>query len=83
MVTEQPTSRPVARISGPSVIALALGVLGLALAASSLSVGAVALGHLGRHDCKATRRTGGDLATAGLTLGWLHLGLVALRALVA
>ncbi len=67
-----------------NALAVASLALGLFWLGGLGSVGAVVLGHMAKREIAASggRQTGGNLATAGLAIGYIGLAIMALYLLV-
>jgi len=68
-----------------ALLSLIAGILGLTLLPIMGSIAAVILGYLGRNEIRDSGgRLGGDgMATAGLVLGWIGVGLAVIGCCIA
>jgi hypothetical protein len=65
------------RTSGLAIASLVLGIVGLVAVPLVASIIAIVLGKSAQRDIRRDPRLGGDgLASAGIVLGWIGVGLV-------
>ena len=69
--------------SGKAIASLVLGIIGLTGIPFVASLIALVLGYSARTEIRAEHQKGGELATAGIVLGWVGVGLTAAALLVA
>ena len=65
-----------------AITALVLGILGVVLCPLVISIPAIIVGNQARAEINQTGAGGAGLATAGIVLGWIGVGLAALGILV-